>query len=86
MPKVSSFYGIIIMMYFRDHNPPHFHAKYGEFTAEILIDNLGLKEGYLPAKALALVVEWALIHKEELKKNWEQASQGKEILPIEPLL
>ncbi len=68
MPKVSSFYGIIIMMYFRDHNPPHFHAKYGEYNAEILIENFGVKEGFLPSKALALVVEWASQHKEELKQ------------------
>jgi hypothetical protein len=59
MPTISSFYGILIKMYFGDHVPPHFHAEYGEFTALFLIKGLGVLEGYLPPKAMALVVEWA---------------------------
>jgi hypothetical protein len=62
MPVISSFYGILIKMYFGDHVPPHFHADYGEFSAQIRIIDFGIEAGYLPPKALALVVEWANIH------------------------
>lgn len=54
MPVISSFYGILIKMYFGDHMPPHFHAEYAEFFAQISIKDLGILEGYLPPKALAL--------------------------------
>jgi hypothetical protein len=53
MPVISSFYGILIKMYFGDHVPPHFHAEYGEFTAQIRIGDFGIEAGYLPPKALA---------------------------------
>ena len=66
MPRISEFYGIIIEMYWSDHNPPHFHAKYGEHQAEIDIRTLGIMHGRLPAKAMALVIEWATIHQSEL--------------------
>lgn len=66
MPVISSFYGILIKMYFGDHSPAHFHAEYGEFSAQLSIRDLGILEGYLPPKALGLVVEWASVHKEEL--------------------
>ena len=76
MPVISSFYGILIKMYFGDHVPPHFHAEYGEFTAQISIRELGIIEGYLPPKALALVVEWASIHRQELAENWKSLSES----------
>jgi Domain of unknown function (DUF4160) len=63
-------------MYFGDHVPPHFHAVYAEFSAQISILDLGILEGYLPPKALALVVEWASIHKEVLIENWESLSEN----------
>lgn len=87
MPVVSSFYGILIKMYFGDHLPAHFHAEYAEFTAQIAIDNLGILNGYLPPKALALVVEWASIHQQELLENWRILSGDGEGLfeKIEPL-
>jgi len=85
MPVVSRFYGIVIYFFFKEHNPPHFHAKYNEQEAVILIDSLGLKEGSLSGKALALVVEWASEHKQELMKNWELAREGKQPNKIEPL-
>lgn len=59
MPVISSFYGILIKMYFGDHAPPHFHAEYGEFSAQIRIGDFGIEVGNLPPKALSLVVEWA---------------------------
>jgi hypothetical protein len=53
MPSVSRFLGIIIYFYYREHNPPHFHAVYGEFEVEILIEDLSVDVGYLPPRVLA---------------------------------
>jgi hypothetical protein len=86
MPRISEFYGIIIEMYWSDHNPPHFHAKYGEHRAEIEIRTLGVIKGRLPAKAMALVVEWGVLHQEELLERWEQARQHQPLAKIEPLV
>ncbi len=74
MPVISSFYGILIEMYFGDHAPPHFHAEYSEFSAKISINDLGILQGHLPPKALALIIEWASIHREELINNWKDLS------------
>lgn len=86
MPIVSSFYGILIYFYFNDHNPPHFHAKYNEFEALIDINTLGVIRGYLPGKALILVIEWALQHKEELMQDWELSRNNLQPNKIEPLI
>jgi Domain of unknown function (DUF4160) len=74
-------------MYFGDHVPPHFHAEYTEFSAQISINGLGIIEGYLPPKALALVVEWASIHQAELMDNWKSLSEAGSgtFKKIEPL-
>jgi len=85
MPEISRFYGIVIRMFYDEHNPPHFHAQYGEFNAVIKINDYALSEGYLPPKALGLVTEWANIHREELLKNWELARESNELIMIEPL-
>ena len=85
MPSVSRFFGIVIYFYFRDHNPPHFHAKYGEFEAEILIEDLSFDIGYLPPRVLGLVLEWAYIHKDELMQNWRIGQQGGVFNQIAPL-
>lgn len=86
MPKVSSFYGIIIMMFYDEHNPPHFHVKYGEFNAQIRISDFGIMNGKLPSKALALTIEWAAEHQKELTDNWNRAMNNETILSISPLL
>lgn len=72
MPVISRFYGIIIKMYFQQskHNPPRIHAIYGEFIGVISIIDFQILEGNLPNKALALVLEWLFIHKEELLIMW----------------
>jgi len=85
MPRISEFYGIIIEMYWSDHNPPHFHAKYGEHRAEFDIRTLGVLQGRLPAKAAGLVVEWASLHQQELLAQWELARQHQPLAKIEPL-
>ena len=85
MPRVSEFYGIVIAMYYNDHAPPHFHAKYGEHEATFRIDPHEPLEGALPRRAAALVREWALRHPVELRENWERARAGLSLRPIEPL-
>lgn len=85
MPEVSRFYGIIIALYYNEHNPPHFHAKYGEFLAEIDIRTLQILSGELPKRAKSLVLEWADEHREELMQDWELARQKAELKAIEPL-
>ena len=79
MPEVSRFYGIVIKMYFRksEHNPPHFHAIYGEFMAEFDINTLDIIAGDLPLKATQLVREWAKDHKQELMNIWLNQSFEK---------
>ncbi len=66
MPEISRFFGIVIKMFFDDHNPPHFHAEYGEKMALIDIQNLSLFAGSLPPRVMGLVVEWAILHRQEL--------------------
>ena len=84
MPIISRFLGILIVMYYRDHLPPHFHAKYGEY--EIIVDiNSGVVEGKFPKRALRLVLEWYELHKEELLRNWEKMQKGEPPDPIPPL-
>lgn len=86
MPSVSRFLGIVIYFYYRDHNPPHFHAIYGEFEAEIIIEDLSIDVGYLPPRVLGLVMEWASLHKAELLENWEIGRGGGTFKQIDPLI
>jgi hypothetical protein len=66
MPEISRFYGIIIAMFFDDHNPPHFHARYGGEKVAIEIESLRILEGHFSPRALGLVIEWAVQHRDEL--------------------
>ena len=72
-------------MYYRDHAPPHFHAIYGEYEAEVEISTATILDGKLPTKAKALVVEWAAQHRALLLRNWSLARAGQPLEPIEPL-
>ena len=85
MPKISRFYGILIQMYFGDHVPPHFHALYAEFEALIDIQTLEVIRGSLPSRAMALVLEWAQQHREELRQDWELCVQNQQPMKILPL-
>ena len=85
MPIVSEFFGIKIYMYWDEHNPPHFHAEYGEFKAIVSIKESVVLKGALPLKPLKLVLAWCEIHKEELFKNWDLAQNNSEISRIDPL-
>jgi len=85
MPEISRFYGIIIAMFFDDHNPPHFHARYGSEKVVIEIGTLQVLGGNIPPRALGLVIEWASQHKDELLNNWELAKTNQAPEKIEPL-
>jgi hypothetical protein len=85
MPEISRFFGIVIRMYVNDHNPPHFHAAYGEFEALINIETMRIYQGDLPRRALGLVLEWAALHRGELQQDWSRARKGEPLQPIAPL-
>ncbi|MBF0231121.1 MAG: DUF4160 domain-containing protein [Desulfamplus sp.] len=84
MPIISKFLGIIISMYWNDHSPPHFHAKYGEYEITVNI-HTGVIEGRFPKRALRHVIEWYDSHKNELTENWERCRKGEPLQTIEPL-
>jgi len=84
MPIISRFLGIIITMYWQDHSPPHFHAKYGEYKITVDIQT-GVIEGKFPKRALKHVLEWYELHKEELLKDWELCQKSEMPDTIEPL-
>lgn len=86
MPEICRFLGIIIAMYHNDHAPPHFHAKYSGKSGVFRIDEPAMIEGDLPPRVIALVIEWALEHKDELKEDWQLAELRKPLKKIEPLI
>jgi len=73
-------------MFYSDHPPPHFHARYGEFEATIDIATLSMQEGKLPDRAFGLVREWAMIHREELLENWRLCRENAAPQKIKPLV
>jgi Domain of unknown function (DUF4160) len=85
MPTLSFFYGIKIQMFWRDHPPPHFHAKARGRIAVIEIQTLLLREGGLPPDSMRLVLEWAKQHQAELLEAWELCSRQSQPQPIAPL-
>ena len=85
MPELSRFYGIIIRMFYGDHPPPHFHAVYQGEQVQVDIHTLEVIEGQMSRRALALVLEWAALHRGELRQAWEQASTNQEPSKIPPL-
>lgn len=85
MPEISRFFGIVIKMFFEEHNPPHFHAVYGDDEALIEIRNFSLFAGRLSPRVLGLIVEWANLHQQELMENWNRAQSQQALRRIEPL-
>jgi len=88
VPRISSFYGIVIKMYFdevRHEGRSHFHATYAGEEATVDIESLELIAGKLPRRARNLVLEWAQAHQEELRRNWGLARDHKPPTPIDPL-
>ena len=82
MPEITRFLGIVITMYFDEHDPPHFHVRYNEYRASVDIRTLNIIVGALPAKVRGLVLEWAELHKDELLSMWN----SKDFHKIEPLV
>jgi hypothetical protein len=72
-------------MFYNDHEPSHFHVRYGERRAIVAIDTLVLLEGSLPPRVLGLVMEWAALHKMELTENWNRARRQVPLDAVEPL-
>ena len=85
MPEVCRFNGIVIYINFNDHNPPHFHALYGEYEAVIDINSAAMTEGRLPARARRLVIRWASLRQEELISAWNRAQNLEPLDRIAPL-
>jgi hypothetical protein len=85
VPRISEFYGIVIEMYYADHPPPHFHARYAGDSAKIEIADGEVIAGALPSRALRLVREWIDQHRDELDANWERAMHHEQPQPIDPL-
>lgn len=85
MPEICRFFGIVITMFYNDHNPAHFHARYGGQRALVAIDTLAVLEGRLSPRVLGLVTEWAALHREELREDWRLARQQAPLQTIAPL-
>ncbi len=84
MPIICRFFGIVIYLLWRDHNPPHFHARYGD--GEIIVEiETGKVTGNIPQRALNMIQEWRGQHKEELLVDWKLAEQNKPLVRISPL-
>ncbi|MDR3251982.1 MAG: DUF4160 domain-containing protein [Tannerella sp.] len=84
MPQISSFYGLLILMNFKDHLPPHFHVWYGEYKITVSIQE-GVVTGSMPQRALKMVFEWLELHRQELSDEWEKAQKGEPLKDIAPL-
>lgn len=85
MPTISMFRGIKIYINWSDHQPPHFHAKYGDEEVTITINDIEVLAGNIPSKQLKMVMGWAALHQEELLENWALAERKQELFNIAPL-
>lgn len=84
MPVISRFFGIVVYMHWRDHAPPHFHAKYQDNEVSVEIET-GRIAGDMGAKAIKLIEEWRQMHKAELLANWKAAERRQSLQRISPL-
>ncbi len=85
MARISSFYGVGIWMYHREHGAPHFHVRYGGEKASVAIIDGKLLSGSLPPRVLARVRKWARLHRAGLMENWERARLRRELKSIPPM-
>ena len=85
MPEISRFFGIIVQMYYADHDPAHFHVRYSGQRALVAIETLEVLRGSLSPRALGLVREWAALHLAELMEDWRLARAEAQLRPIAPL-
>ena len=85
VPEICRFLGIVIRMYWLDHEPPHFHAQYGEYSAQLRIAPFGILRGHLPPRVLAAVAEWATLEEAGLLENWRRLHNKEAPLRLPPL-
>ena len=83
MPTISMFFGMVIVMYWRDHAPPHFHCHYQGYEGSILLETGELVDGDLPRTARRLLRDWTKRHRAELMENWRRARLGMPLLAIQ---
>ena len=86
MPTISTFYGLVVLMFWDDHDPPHFHVRYAGDEALVRIADLWIIEGELPRRAERLLLEWAGEHRAELMENWELCRSLRPLKTIAPLV
>ena len=86
MPEICRFLGIVVAMYYNEHYPPHFHAKYGEYRASFSIEELKIIEGSMPKRVVSLILEWAFEHRTELMDDWDLAKRKEQLKSIDPLV
>jgi len=85
VPEISRFMGIVIRMYYGDHNPPHIHVSYSGERAVFRIEDFGLVAGTLPPRVVGLVAEWMAVRHSELMDDWRRAERAEPLVQIRPL-
>ena len=85
MPVISTFYGIIIRMFYQEHGPPHFHAEYQGDHASFGFDGALLAGRLRSRLARRRIEEWLALHRRELEANWARVIAGQPLERIEPL-
>ncbi len=84
MPEISRFLGIVIQMYYSEHGPSHFHARYEKYRITVEIET-GVVKGEFPRRALTAVMDWYVEHVDELRDNWIRARGDQPLVRIQPL-
>lgn len=82
MPVISDFHGIVVSMYYDDHPPPHFHARYNEDEVVMQVDPVAVLQGWLPGRCMRRVLPWSAVHQAALKDNWARARRGESLRRI----
>lgn len=85
MPVISTFFGIVIRMYYKEHGVAHFHAEHQGQQATFTLDGKPLAGRLSSRTALRLIREWALAHSTDLEADWERTRLGEPLERIEPL-
>ena len=85
MPIISTFFGIVVRMFYQEHEPGHFHAEYQGQQATFLFSGELLAGEIRSGTALRLILEWAAEHRGELEANWARMKTGQALARIRPL-
>lgn len=84
MPELSRFLGIVVVMYYRDHDPARVHVKYGDYEFMVELSS-GAVSGSFPRRSLCHLLEWYELHSVELLESWDRAKSRERLVPIAPL-